>query len=132
MRKLEIYKTYGNDYTYEEGVVFEIYTDELVLYDSIVTDINGYGYIELPYGNYYIKQVNSIDGYMPVDDFMINIDDSNYNYVYKLNDKEVNKPKVNNPSTYDNIYKYFILMVIVIINIVSLVIYKRHKVIFEF
>ena len=116
--KLEIIKTYDINNTYEEGVIFDIYDEEENLYDSIITDDEGYVSIELPYGKYIIKQINSIEGYQKVEDFIVDIDGSLETYTYELNDKVIPKIEENiiiNPKTGDNIYIHFTILILSII-----------------
>ena len=126
---LEIIKTYGDNEIYESEVTFDIYdiNDELV--DSITTDENGYAGILLPFGEYLLKQRNSIDGYLKVDDFKVNIDGTKDIYTYTLNDKKIDVPEeVINPKTYDNINFYINIFVLsIILFIFSLIIYKSSK-----
>lgn len=42
--------------------------------DTIVTNKDGIASITLPYGVYTFKQVNSLDGYLPVEDFIVSVD----------------------------------------------------------
>ncbi len=76
-KKVEIHKKYGNDTDAkaEEGIVFNVFNSKGELVDSMITDQNGYAYIELPYGHYTIKQETSTEGYEKVDDFTVDITD---------------------------------------------------------
>lgn len=80
-RKVNFFKTYATDKTTtlvgEPNIQFDIYlksTNEL--YESIITDKDGYAQVELVYGTYIIKQVTSTTNYEKIDDFEITIDKS--------------------------------------------------------
>ena len=132
---LNIKKYYGDDniYQYEDGAVFEIYDSNNNYFDSITT-VDGIAFIELPYGEYTIKQVNSIDGYKKVDDFKVNIEKNTKYYfdLYNIKEKkeEVEPLKqeileVNVPNTGRNDYTYFISNLFIIIGIIFIIIGKK-------
>jgi len=61
----------------ENNITFEIYfNDTNRLYDIITTNQNGVAKIQLPYGEYLIHQVNTNEGYLKSDDFVIVVDDN--------------------------------------------------------
>ena len=74
-KEIEIHKEYGTeeDKSDEKDVVFDIYMDDKYI-DTIVTNKDGMASITLPYGVYTFKQVNSLDGYLPVEDFIVSVD----------------------------------------------------------
>lgn len=87
-RKVDVFKVFATSETGimagEEGISFEIYDKDNNLFDTIVTDSDGYAYITLPYGNYTFHQVNSTYGYYKVDDFKVFIDKYDDRPIYKL------------------------------------------------
>lgn len=119
-KRLEIYKTFGDNHLFEEGIIFNIININGDIYGSIITDENGYGYIDLPLGNYIIKQVNTNDGYLLSNDITIDItNDSDDVITYNLQDDKI----PNNPHTYDNIVSNFIVLFLSIFGILSLIIF---------
>lgn len=78
VRRLELLKLYGdsNNVSGESGAFFNIYNIDGTLYDSVVTGSNGIGSIDLPYGEYIVKQVSGRNGYYMVDDFSVSINKS--------------------------------------------------------
>ncbi len=87
-RKVDIFKVLDTSdtgiMTGEEGISFEIYDKNNNLFDTIVTDSDGYANITLPYGNYTFHQVNSTYGYYKVEDFKVFIDKYDDRPIYKL------------------------------------------------
>lgn len=73
INNIKILKLYGdeNNLIGEEGVIFEIYNKDGSFYDDIVTDKDGVGAVDVPYGEYIIKQKNSSYGYKKVEDFSV-------------------------------------------------------------
>ncbi len=119
-KRLEIYKTYGDNYMFEKGIIFNIFNNNGEMYGNITTDLNGYGYIDLPLGRYFIKQVNTNDGYLLNDDITIDISiDSDDVITYNLHDDKI----PDNPHTYDNIGSNFIVLVLSIFGILSFIIF---------
>ncbi len=119
-KRLEIYKTFGDNHLFEEGIIFNIININGDIYGSIITDENGYGYIDLPLGNYVIKQVNTNDGYLLSNDITIDItNDSDDVITYNLQDDKIS----DNPHTYDNIVSNFIVLFLSIFGILSLIIF---------
>ena len=93
-RKVDLFKVYGTNetgiMTGEEGIKFIVYDKDNVLYDTIVTDSDGYASIILPYGTYTFHQDNSTPGYYKVDDFKVTIDTFDSRPIYKLlSDSEI-------------------------------------------
>lgn len=125
LKKLDIYKTYGDEELVEEGIVFDIYDSENGLYTIINTDDNGYGSVLLPYGDYLVIQKNTKDGYKMIEDFNLTINEESDEVItYKLNDEKIevlvmDEPVIKNPKTYDGIKK---TLIIIGVNIVSLLV----------
>lgn len=96
--KLIIYKYYGsyeefknNTMKKEPNVSFEIYDKDDYLVDTITTNNEGTSSIILPFGNYKVKQINSLDGYEIVGEKNITID-GDKDIVLTLNDYEIEVP----------------------------------------
>lgn len=90
--KLEIYKKYKEGLP-EENINFKILDSENNYVTTITTDSNGYASIILPYGTYYITQLNTTPGFQKVEDFKIIIDENSDNALeYHLNDIEIPVP----------------------------------------
>lgn len=88
--KIIINKKYGNEIKYNEpNVIFEIYQDNILI-EKIKTNNEGTAQIILPYGKYLVKQVNTKEGYIKVDDFIINVDGTKKEIYYELIDEEIN------------------------------------------
>lgn len=89
-KKVEINKDYGDGVNTkkESGIHFDIYDYKNELYDTIVTNDQGYACIYLPYGKYLIKQRNSTKGYAKIESFIVdatNEEPLKYNfYDYKI------------------------------------------------
>lgn len=118
--KIIINKYYGSSASYskENGAVFEIYdaSNNLVgSYESKDGIIN----VELPYGNYYVKQVKGIDGYRFVEDFKVFVDESK-EYTYDLYD-ESELLLVSVPNTLKNDYNYYISIIFITLGILFII-----------
>lgn len=74
---LKIYKEYGTDNNFqkEANVSFNIYNDNKELIKTITTDEQGLAEITLPYGNYYIEQLTTTEGYQKIEPDYIEITD---------------------------------------------------------
>lgn len=94
--KIKIVKLYGTKEDYkknkmkeEKGVSFDVYNNEEIVYSG-VTDSNGTIELELPYGNYVIRQKSSTDGYQFTEDYYFSVnEESNHSidivlYDYKI------------------------------------------------
>lgn len=96
----------------EENAKFEIYDINNNLVGNLITDINGYGSIELVYGEYIVKQVGGINGYNYVNDFLVNVDKIDYDYVFNLSsNKDVYASSILPPNTYveyNNLWLFFV------------------------
>ena len=84
-----IHKVYGNEKKSEENVTFEIYENEKQI-NKVTTNKEGYIKITLPYGEYKFKQITTKEGYLKVEDFIVNIDGSKNEITYELIDEEIN------------------------------------------
>lgn len=93
-KKIEITKEFGtiNNTVAEPNITFDIYDKKGQYITSITTDENGYAAIELPYGNYIIKQKNTTENYHPVEDFEIEITEEDQELNYQLYDYKVEVP----------------------------------------
>ena len=87
-RDIDIFKVYATSETGilypEENITFEIYDNKSNLVDKITTDTDGYAHLNLPFGTYTIKQINSTEGYEKISDQIITIDKYDERPVYKL------------------------------------------------
>lgn len=91
--KVIINKVYQNeDGIYNEGnASFEIYNKGGKLIKTVITDENGQIEIELPYGEYIIKQTTTITGYEIVKPFNIKIDSTKDKF-FELIDYKIKVP----------------------------------------
>lgn len=107
--KIVLKKYYGNKYNLkaESNVEFKIYDKDKRYIASIITDNNGEAEIQLPYGTYTFKQVNSKNNYQKVDDFTIVISKEE-EIVKKLYDLEIETP---NTAITDNKLNYLFLSI---------------------
>ncbi len=83
-----IHKVYGNEKINEENVIFEIYENDNLL-KTVTTNKEGYIKILLSFGTYKFKQITTKEGYIKVDDFIVNIDGSKKEILYELVDEEI-------------------------------------------
>lgn len=79
--RVDLYKVYNDLVTgimkSEPGIAFHVYNKRTgVMLKRIVTDSNGYASINLPYGTWTFKQMNSSGSYEKVNDFDIVVDGS--------------------------------------------------------
>lgn len=117
--KIEINKLYEfeNNNIREPNILFEIYDKNNNLYTNITTTELGPDIVELPYGKYTIKQINTTYGYDKVKDIEITIDKNmNTNIKYNLLDKKIKnlvhittKDKSNDKQILESNIKYKIL-----------------------
>lgn len=66
----------------ESNITFEIYDSLKNKYSEIITDINGYASVLLPYGKYTFHQVNTKEGYDKIEDFNVIVDESSLKQQY--------------------------------------------------
>ncbi|MBR6949342.1 MAG: Cys-Gln thioester bond-forming surface protein [Bacilli bacterium] len=129
-QNITIHKTYGDEKELldEENISFDIYNSNNELVDTITTDSKGIANIILPYGNYYIKQVNTKEGYKYVDPIELNVN-TNDSISLELKDIKIpeKKPIINNEKTIvievPNTYKKSLIEII--INILKDLIYDK-------
>ena len=113
--KLMKYKKEDEILTPEKNIKFQILNSKNEIYKEVETDINGYIEIELPYGTYLVKQINTSDGFYKVDDFEIKIDESTPNEIeFYLHDLKI--PDTNEESN----YKYLIMMFLTTIGLYTI------------
>ena len=93
--KFKIIKKYGNEvtnnYYLESDVAFELYDSNNKLIDTYISDVNGEINMELPYGNYSLKQINGMDGYTINDEISISVKNIDNDKEIELIDKEIIK-----------------------------------------
>ena len=78
--ELNKYYCYNNECLSEENAIFKVYDSEGFYVGKIITDSNGYGYIDVGYGLYTIEQDNGLDNYTFVDSYNVNILNSSDKY----------------------------------------------------
>lgn len=78
----------GEKYVPEEGASFEIFDKNNKKIDKLVTNQDGVGMIDLPYGVYTIKQTSGEEGYVFTDDITVNV---NKEKIYELTVKDIKK-----------------------------------------
>ncbi len=93
-RNISIIKTISDGVLsdYEKGIEFAIYDQNDVLYTTISTDDFGFASIDLTYGTYLFKQLNTTDGYYMVEDFFVVVNDSTDTISYDLVDFKIPVP----------------------------------------
>ena len=131
---LDIEKYYGEDgvYQYEDGATFEIYDTNNNYIDTIKTK-DGYASKKLDYGQYIVKQTESVKGYKKVEDIHLDIkQEKDYKYVL-YNEKEdpiVEEPKVElvkqvlvpNTGIHNKNYNYLYPMLFIVIGTILVII----------
>lgn len=91
-KKIKIKKTYDEENPQQEAfITFDIFNKNHMKIASITTDENGEAEIILPYGTYYVKQINTTTGYHKVSDFKIIVADTD-ELVYNLTDYKIKVP----------------------------------------
>ncbi len=96
-KKIILHKQYGskNDFHPEEKIQFNIYNKNNELVATITTNHLGIAEIELPYGKYTIKQVNSTPGYDKIFPIDLEIKDEVL-VTYELKDYKIPVPNTSN------------------------------------
>ena len=127
-KKVIIHKLFGNKdtkiYSYEEGVTFEIYDDNDNLVGTYTTDKNGNIELNLDYGKYRIHQVNGLEGYTKVDDYNLEVTDTEDEEI-SLYDYEI---PIDVPDTYKDEIDYFgAISVLLILFLFNLGVYAYRK-----
>ncbi len=111
-KKIEIYKTYGDNIKIPEAnITFNIYNNKNEKVATITTDKHGKAEITLPFGNYKIIQENTTDGYHKVHDINIKITNTE-NEIINLVDY-----KIKVPNTKTNFITYIINLIIKLLKI---------------
>jgi len=98
--KVKIIKLFGTEEDYEsgnmkkeEGISFKIYNNNNVLVFEGITDSEGVIEVNLPYGSYFLKQVNTTEGYRKNEIYYFSINkDNSISYDIVLNDLKINVP----------------------------------------
>lgn len=107
---------------YESNITFQIINNKGEVVQELITDEFGTAIIELPYGTYKVKQINTSNGYNKVDDFEIIIDENTEKELeYFLYDLKV-------PNTYQK--SYFNMFSVILISLLlssSILVYKNAK-----
>lgn len=93
-RDVEISKYYASAETGilkpEEGIEFGIYDSKGNLVTTIVTDEQGYSKVNLVYGTYTVKQLNTTEGHEKVEDFKIIVNENSPETIkYALSNAEI-------------------------------------------
>lgn len=124
---LIINKYYGEEdnYTLEDGAIFEIYDINNNLKGTYETE-DGIINEKLEYGEYYGIQIKGIEGYNFVDKFNISINEEK-DYILDLYDKK-EILIVNVPNTKKNNYNIFISFIFIIIGLI-LILKSQKKII---
>lgn len=86
----KVYQT-ENGLENEANIAFEIYNHENTLIKTIITNELGNVNIELPYGNYTIKQITTQPGYEMIEPFSVNLN-SNKEKVFNLINYKIKVP----------------------------------------
>lgn len=93
--KIIITKLYGNkitnNYKLESNVEFELYDITNNYINTYVTDNNGEVILELPYGEYILKQTTGIDNYTISDQILLKVNDIDKNQSITIKDDEIIK-----------------------------------------
>ncbi len=82
---LNKYYVDGDNYTKEDGAIFELYNSKIELVETFKTE-NGSAKKTIPFGEYYLVQIKGKDGYSFIDKFKISINEKR-KYVFELYDK---------------------------------------------
>lgn len=93
-KEITIHKEFGEESntTSEGNISFDIYNSKNELVTTITTDEYGNVKTTLPFGKYIVKQRNTNYGYKMVDDFIIDVNDTNDDYYYRLYDYKIEVP----------------------------------------
>ena len=85
----------NNNVIKESNVKFSIKGINHNYEKTIITNAEGYASIILPYGKYLFHQVNTMNNYNKVDDFIVSVDGKIKNYSYELINKKEKEDKKN-------------------------------------
>lgn len=105
--KLKIYKEYGenDNFSPEANIQFNIYNSKKELIKSITTNELGYAEVELPYGNYYLEQVNTTEGYEKVEPISFKVKDTK-DITYKLKNYKIKVPDTKSNSFFGSLISF--------------------------
>lgn len=106
-----------------KGVKIGIYDLENKLLYSNITDENGYIELELEYGSYYFKEIETIEGYS-LNDEKVYFDVRDNNVVIE---KSLINKKIEVPNTYKNEFHFMKFLSIGLILIGGVFIYEKNK-----
>lgn len=120
-KNIKIYKTYGkkNNQIPESNIEFNIYDKDKNLVDTIKTNEEGITTINLKYGTYTIKQINTHEGYELNDEFKIEVKD-NKDEIINLEDLKIEVPETYTPSRLEILIKKIKRIINKLINILKL------------
>ena len=108
--KLIKYKTEEDKNEYESNIIFQINNAKGEVIKEIITDEQGTALVELPYGKYTFKQINTSDGYYKVDDFEVDIRESSDDIMeYHLYDLKI--PNTNQNSSFTILFSTSLILI---------------------
>lgn len=109
-KKIHLKKVYGTpqEWHKEPNVRFNVYNKTNELVATMITNEEGEAEIELPYGNYVIKQITSTPGYETIEDIHLTIIDENP-ISYHLSDYKIKIPYTK--TTWNNLFNYLITLI---------------------
>lgn len=79
----------NGDFSYEAGIIFEVYDKQGRFIDSKKTDANGQVKFSLAFGTYTIKQKNTTDGYYFAEDIIVDVNSENLLQEFDLVDLKI-------------------------------------------
>ena len=105
--KLIIHKEYGTNENFqkEPNISFNIYDDENNLIKTITTNQEGTTEITLPYGNYYIEQLTTTEGYQKIEKDYIEII-SDIEIIKNYKNYKIEVPNTHSESFLEKLLKY--------------------------
>ena len=105
--KLIIHKEYGTNENFqkEPNISFNIYDDENNLIKTITTNQEGTAEITLPYGNYYIEQLTTTEGYQKIEKDYIEIT-SDIEIIKNYKNYKIEVPNTHSESFLEKLLKY--------------------------
>lgn len=127
-KNVVIYKLFGNEeskiYSYESGATFEVYDSNNNLVGNYTTNKDGKIEIELIYGNYRFHQVNGLDGYDKVEDFYVDVNNTEEETITLYD----NQHPIDVPDTYKDDINYFgAISILLILFMFNLGVYAYRK-----
>ena len=103
----------------KSNIEFNIYDKDKNLVDTIKTNEEGITTINLKYGTYTIKQINTHEGYELNDEFKIEVKD-NEDEIINLEDLKIEVPETYTPSRLEILIKKIKRIINKLINILKL------------